>query len=380
VSSGLDRDRASGTTATSSYLSYINPAYNADVSVSITQPLLQNAGTAVNRAAIERARIGVNRAGLDFKGSVLLVVRNVETAYYNLCFAREQLNVYKSSLQLAQTLFDEAKSRKQAGVVTDLDVLQAEVGVSDARRNVILAEQSVHNEEDALLNLIGQFEFNTPVGDIRFPDYTERAPSFDVSYNLARDNQPDLLSAQASVKQVAIDAATSKNGRLPQLDLGGAVGYNTTETSSHRAISELPDSNGYNWELSLSFRMPWGLKAERARYRSALSTLNQTRARVQQLEQNLVVQVRGAVRSVETNIESVAISSQGTQLSVKKYELEKARFDAGLSTARFVLQAQDELATSRVNELQSKVNLRNAIADLHRLEGSSLERFNIILP
>jgi outer membrane protein len=91
------------------------------------------------------------------------------------------------------------------------------------------------------------------------------------------------------------------------------------------------------------------------------------------------VQVRAAVRSVETNLESVVISTKATELSVKKYELEKARFDAGLSTARLVLQAQDDLEASRLSELQAKVTLRNAIAELHRLEGSSLTKYNIAL-
>ena len=83
------------------------------------------------------------------------------------------------------------------------------------------------------------------------------------------------------------------------------------------------------------------------------------------------MQVRSAVRSVETNTENVKIASLSSSLSQKQYELEKARFDAGLSTSYRVLQAQTDLDTARVNELQAKVALNNAIAALHRIEGSS---------
>jgi outer membrane protein TolC len=157
----------------------LNPAYNADLSLSLSQPLLKGGGTAVNRAAIEKAKLGVEKSGLDFKGQVLSVVRNVELAYHNLCYAREQLTVLKSSLQLAQKLFDEGVSRKTAGVATDLDVLQAEVGVSNARRNVIQGEHTLRNNQDNLVNLIGQGEFDTIIGETRLPDFTEKTPSFD---------------------------------------------------------------------------------------------------------------------------------------------------------------------------------------------------------
>ena len=49
------------------------------------------------------------------------------------------------------------------GVATDLDVLTAEVGIATARNGVIVAQEGVRNREDALLALIGQFEFDTPV-------------------------------------------------------------------------------------------------------------------------------------------------------------------------------------------------------------------------
>lgn len=374
VSTNVDRS------ATSSTSSLLNPAYGADVSMSVTQPLLKNAGKTVSQATIERTRIGITRAGYDYKARILTVIRDVEGAYFNLCFAREQKNVRQHSLSLSQKLYDEARSRKEAGVATDLDVLQAEVGVENARRSLLLAQQTVRDREDSLLNLIGQFEFNEPIGNVTFPQVKESTPNFDQSFKLARDNQPDFLSTQANIKQLEIDATTSKNARLPSLDLGSALGYNTTEKSYGKAVRELPGSDGYSWQVDLSFRMPWGLKAENARYRSALNTLQQTRTRLQQQEQSLLVSVRSAVRSVETNIESVEISSKATSLSVKKYELEKARFDAGLSTARRVLEAQDDLENSRMSELQAKVNLRIALSELHRLEGSTIGRYKIELP
>jgi outer membrane protein TolC len=91
------------------------------------------------------------------------------------------------------------------------------------------------------------------------------------------------------------------------------------------------------------------------------------------------VQVRSAVRSVATNLESVKIATLATQLSEKNYDLEKARFDAGLATARLLQQARDDLDSARLDELQSRVTLRQAIVSLNRLQGTSLDLYKIQL-
>jgi outer membrane protein TolC len=144
-------------------------------------------------------------------------------------------------------------------------------------------------------------------------------------------------------------------------------------------MTRVKDADGYNWEVDLSLSVPWGLHAGRARYRSAQASLRQQQARLQQVEQNLLVQVRAGVRAVETSRQSVAIFGQATQLAEKQYELELARFKAGLSTSRQVLQTQDDLEAARLNELQARIDLRIAYANLHQLETSSLSRYHIAL-
>ena len=71
----------------------LNPSYGSTVSISVAQPLLQGAGTDYNRAAIESARLGVRISNLNFKSTVLTMILNVETTYYNLLYQREQYKV-----------------------------------------------------------------------------------------------------------------------------------------------------------------------------------------------------------------------------------------------------------------------------------------------
>lgn len=378
-----------GTTATvstkldkteTSYLSGVNPAYNADLTVSLRQPLLAGAGLEVNRAPIQRARLGLDRANLTYQASVLDVIQSTENAYYALAFAREQLDVRKFSLQLAERLLDEAKTRRQTGVATDLDVLQADVGVANARRGVLLAQQSVRDNEEALLALIGQFELDASLGTVTLPDAAPTLPTFASSYDAAKRHQPDYLAAKMALEQLHLDARVAKSNRLPDVSVGGSVGFNSfPSTSNSSAIDSALGRDSTTWQVDLTVSVPWGQKADRARYRQSLAAVSQQETNVRALEQNIEVQVRAAIRAVETNAESVKISAQARELSQKQYELEQARFSAGLSTSYRVLQAQNDLEAARVNELQAKVALRNSYSALYRLEGSALQRYGITL-
>lgn len=357
----------------------LNPSFNSDFSLTVRQPLLSGSGRAYNLATIERAKLGLERSALDFKTSVLTVVRNVEAAYYNLGFAREQLSVRRFSLELAERLLEENKARMNTGIATDLEVLQAEVGVANARRTLLQAEQTVRDREDGLLNLIGRFEFDGALGSVSLAAAPVPAVSFDRSYQLARENSPSYASTKLSIEQIKIDVMTTKSLAKPGLSVGATGGYNAREASPSRSAEELWSGDGYNWTIDLQLNMPLGFKAEKARNRVAIINLAREEARLQQIEQTLLVNVRSAVRSVQTSVESVAISVKATELSQRQFDLEKARFDAGVSTFRRVQESQEDLDTARVSELQARITLRIALADLAQLEASSLERYKIAL-
>jgi outer membrane protein TolC len=379
VSTSLDRTQ-NNPASLAALTGFYNPAYTSDLTVSVTQPLLRGAGTAVTTATLNRARIGQQRAGFDFKAQALNIVQQTEGAYYNLVYAREQLGVYKVSLDLANRLLDEAQEKKTVGTATDIDVLLGQVGVANARSNVLSAEKSVKDNADALLALIGRFELDAPLGTTKLEDFSGQLPVIESSYQLAMRNQPDYISAKMQLDQFKLDLSVAKDALKPTLNLNGALGFNGTKGSGSDAFSSAADRDNNTWQVGFTLSYPWGQVSDKARYHQSLSTLNQQTLIVRQLEQSILVQVRSAVRAVETNSEKVKIAALAAEYSAKQYDLELARFAAGLATSREVLQTQSDLENARVAELQARITLQNSISALHRLEGSSLDRYHLTLP
>jgi outer membrane protein TolC len=356
-----------------------DPAYDSDVAITVRQPLLRGAGLAVNNAAIDRAKLATERARADFAAEVFSVVREVEIAYANLAYAREQVGIRAFSLEVRKRLLEEVRARRDTGVATELEVLQAEVGVASAARDLVLARQTARDREDELLRLLGHETFENPVGPVSLPP-TE-SPLIDLSASLerARTNTPEYFSALASIRQQEIDILTARNARLPQLDLDATAGYTNTDSELRTSHSNLWDGNGYSWRVGASLSFPWGFREERARLRVARSGREREELRLAQVEQNILVNVRNAVRALETGVENLRLSSLTAELRAREYETEKARYDSGLSTFRRVQESQDDLDQARLAELQAKVNLRVAQANLDRLEGTAADRYRLTL-
>ena len=255
--------------------------------------------------------------------------------------------------------------------------MNAKAGVAAAKNQLILDKQMVQNSEDGLLKLLGDREFKSAVGAVEFPEVGEPDVSL-TAPTRPRENGPDLAVAQATIDQFKLSALKAKRNTLPELNVNGGVGYSSFAANANQSVTG--PWNGYNWTAGVTLSIPWGMHANKALYHQALSQVRSQEVAYDQADQNLMVNVRAAVRGVQASVESVRSSAENTRFAEKAYELTKAQFDAGLATSYLVLQSQNTLETARVSELQAKVNLLVAIANLRFLEGSSLQLYRINLP
>jgi outer membrane protein TolC len=365
--------------ASNSLQSLFNPNYDGLVSLNVTQPLLQGAGTAYARALIQIQKLGVSIANENFKSTVLTTILNVETAYYNLVYARKNYLVGQDNVKLNQINLDETTTKRQTGVLTDLDVVTAQSGLATAQSQLITDRQAVENAEDALYEAMGEREFKTAVGVVDFPPLPSTDVSFFVSYKLARDNGPNLAIAQDMIEQLKLDALRAKRANLPTLNVTGGAGWTDTQHSYGSASNNLWPGPGYNWNAGANFSIPIGMRATRAAYRQARDAMISEQITYDQTDQQLIVQVRSDVRAVTADVENVTATTQAEVLSQKQYDLQKAKFDAGLATSYDTLQAQITLEQARVARIQAEVNLRLALANLHFLEGTTLDTYRVKL-
>jgi outer membrane protein TolC len=111
----------------------------------------------------------------------------------------------------------------------------------------------------------------------------------------------------------------------------------------------------------------------RAFHAQAKLNLEQAELRLRTQEQEVFLELKTAVRAVQTNYQRIEAYRAARELAQKKLEAEEEKFKVGLSTNYFILQYQRDLASAQIMELKAVVDYNISLADLNRVQGTGLE-------
>jgi len=135
-----------------------NPSYTGGLAFTVTQQLLRNAGVEINKTFTRIARNNAQIGEQIFRDRVLTVVATVEQTFWELVFANENIKVGQAALKAAEELFTSNRAQAQAGVMSAVQVLQAEAGVASRVEQVLIAEKAIADQEDQLRRLLNPTE------------------------------------------------------------------------------------------------------------------------------------------------------------------------------------------------------------------------------
>jgi outer membrane protein TolC len=137
-------------------------------------------------------------------------------------------------------------------------------------------------------------------------------------------------------------------------------------------------ANDYpTWNVTLNFSYPLGTSAAEANLARARIQQSQVQAQFKQIELQVATDVTNAAIQAETAGESVQAAQAARELGEKKLEAEQSKFEVGMSTNYFVVQAQRDLRDAQNSELRAILNYRKALVELERLQQTTLSNLGI---
>lgn len=354
---------------------------NAVLGLEVTQPLLRGAGAAVNLSDVRMARNSRRASIYEFRQSAMDVIAQVEQAYWDLVFARENLKVRRRSLQLAEDLLRSNRERVKAGVLAPDEIIRAQSSVASQRAAILDAELAVRDAEDTLRRLINPPEVDltedVPVVPTDRPLTQYQPPDTKWAIYQALTHRPDLLARKAELENLGIELTVARNELLPTLDL--TVFYRTKgagrslDSSFDRYSSFLFDDYGATVEFSVPL--------ERRAAKGAV-----TRARLQRLqalfelknaEEAVVAEVRRQLRRARTRFDQIGRFRRARELALRRLEAENAKLLLGTATTLDVLEAQRELTNAERDELRATVDFNIALVQLRRAMGTLLDDYGV---
>jgi len=378
----------------------INPRYSGSLSFSFSQPLLKDFGWATSRKDILVARNTKDIAENDLKTVLMETVHAVEQAYWELVYRIESLKVQRQSLKLAENLLDKSRKEAEIGTLAPKEVISAQAEVASRKADILQAELWVKDGADTLRGLMNM-PLDADAGDIapaETPGFPKPEVGLETALALALRNRPDLQSSALGVKNRELDYAFARNQTLPALNLnaqywspglsGDQILFLDDNPLTGVIIGKLPGGSSQairdalnfkydNWSVSLSLDIPLTSVFTRAAQAQAKAVLDQETARMKQTEQSAVLEIRAAVRAVETNYERVNARKTARELTEEKLAAEEAKLKVGLSNNYFVLNYQRDLAAARTAELRALIDYTLSLGRLDKATGTSLDKRNI---
>jgi outer membrane protein len=377
---------AANRTGTNSSFSYINPSFSSSWLLSLSQPLLRNFGITPTYWQIKISRNTQDSAYLDFVKSVETVVDAVDQAYWDLVYTIENAEVKRESLRIAQDLNRITKIKIDVGSLAPIDIVQTEVGVAQAEQDIITAEGLIGDAQDRLkraLNFDQDRWTSLPIAPTDKVEADENVKiNIEDAIRTALEKRPEMQQSLLATNSARTTYDYWRNESLPGLNLVGSFGTLGIGGTIHildqngNEIQQIPGGFGdawsnmtsarnKNWSFGLTFNYPILNRVGRGNLGAAKYNYESTRAKLTQTEQNVLLDVRSAVRAIDTAAKSIVAARKGRELAERNLDAERKKFENGMSTTFQVNQIQRDLSVARTTEMQALAVYRKAISTFH---------------
>ncbi len=323
--------------------------YNADTTLTVSQPLLRGFGRSVARRSLTSAE--VRRADADRAQALAeqQVAIDVATAYYRVVSQEAFVAVAKLSLDRARKLRDASEAKLDAGIVSQLDVLRAQQLVSQAETQLFDAQSSIEDARDQLAQLLGRDASSTFEVQTQIPLAEPQAIDVDRATHVALQNRLDLQSRAADRADADQQLRFTRNQLLPQVDVNFAL----TRRLPADTFAQSFGLDSYRFATFFTIAMPVDRTAQQVAFQAAIIDRDRRAREIITLERQIASDVRRAVRDHDRLLRSTLAADTSIEIGRREVEVAQLRYERGLSNNLDVVSAESNLLAAESRRIQA---------------------------
>jgi hydrophobic/amphiphilic exporter-1 (mainly G- bacteria), HAE1 family len=395
---------------TDSMFNTLNPQYPTSVNLNLTQPLWRGMRFDENRYRIQVARKNRQISNEELRQRVIEVVTRAVDAYWELDYARKNLDVQIEAVRLAERQYQSNQRLSEQGVLAPVDVVAAQTQVATFEQSLFAAQQLLTQAENNLkiMMLPNRTDLMWSVAlVVESPlSAATKAPALQDAIARALKSRPELAESALALDVNQLDVKLSHEQTKPRIDAfanlsaSGLAGIPLPATSNPLAaffppgtqfvpsllmgnyaqsLSTLAGGTFPSAQIGVNISLP--LRNRTAQAQAAISQAEGRRLRTLQDQVGMAIEadVRNAVQAVlatQSQLEAAALASRSAE---EQYLSEQRQFQAGTSTVFLVLQRQTDLISARSREVRTRADAGEAIANLDRATAGTIEKRGIKL-
>ena len=294
------------------------------------------------------------------------VVFETKKAFYTLLLAREMKTLSEESYSQTKKHVDQVKVMYDNGMVSKLDLLRAQVQLSNIRPRVTQAENGLALAEDAFRMTLGvppgtEIEVE---GEFRFEPVEVDTEE---SVSTALKSASDLIIMKEREKMVKKQIGMARAECLPSV----IAMYNDQHMKPYNFVNDWGDE--WNVMLQLQFPIFNGLGV-RGKVNSAKAQLKQAQYGYQTLREATALQVRQTCMTLQQEEETIASQKQNIEQAKEALSIAEERYNRGIISNLEYMDTQLALTQAKANYFQAITNYAVAKARLMWITKQNTDR------
>ena len=306
------------------------------------------------RNSVKAAKTRVEAGQADLRGTESAVFSQVVAAYMDVILQEAVVGLQRNQVDVLGVNLRATSDRFEIGDLTRTDVAQSRARLALAESDARLAEANLASARETYIQLVG-----TPPGDLAPPPPLPNLPeSAEQAVNIALENNPDIIAAKERAEAARYDVNVAGAGRLPKVSLYTQGGYNDyfgTLGGEIPGASFAQSDKSAQVGAQVSIPIFQGGRPAAMRRQAQAQTAAALENQIA-VERDVIAQTRAAFSSWVAAREVIDSSQEAVDAAGLSLEGVRAENTVGNRTILDILDAEQELLTSRVNLVTARRN------------------------
>lgn len=322
------------------------------------------------RRSIEASDANLRADVADYDDILVSLTAEVASTYVNIRTFEERIRLARQNEDIQKGSLEIVRKQREAGTVTDLDVLQAEGLLSTTQAQIPNLQATLRQFHNALANLLGM----TPGSARGMLDSGQGIPSVSreigigVPAELLR-RRPDIRRAEMAAMAQSSRIGIAKADLYPSFTLVGALDFSSDDITPND-LDDIFDANSFGFTFGPTFR--WNI----LNYGRIKNSVRVEDARFEQTITGYENTVLNAAREVEDAMTGFVYSQReaaflrvGVTTAEKSSELSQLQYKEGLADYQRVLDSIRSLTQKQDQYAAIQGTIANQLISMYKALG-----------
>jgi len=325
------------------------------------------------KRSIEAADANIQTSEESYRDVLVSLLAEVALNYVEVRSYQSRLSVAESNLKSREETYTITKWRYQSGLITELDVVNAEKMLEQTRSQIPSLKSGLEKAKNRIAVLLGSEpgSLDSALDESKPVPLAPEEIAVGIPADLLR-RRPDLRKAERELAAQTARIGVAEADRYPKLSLSGNIGLSALSPGDLFSSDSLSAgvSSGISWpvynagKIMKNIEIQWATQEQKLiAYRASLLTA------LEDVENALT-----AYSYEQTRRESLFKESQFAEQAA---DISRAQYSSGLIDFQSVLESQDTLLSAQDSLAQSDAQIISDLISLYKALGGGWSSFDV---